>query len=134
MPIDNHTLDVRYQPIYDIVEGRVSGYEALVRWQLPDRGAVSPAEFIKLAEETSLIVPVGEYVLDRVLEVPNGPARRGRDAAAEHRGQLVCAAAGGAGHGEPDRRAHAACAIAGRRAEAGDHREPHAGLHAGGGR
>ncbi|BCT92540.1 hypothetical protein LYSHEL_15640 [Lysobacter helvus] len=67
--IDNHTLDVRYQPIYDIAEGRVSGYEALVRWQLPDRGAVSPAEFIKLAEETSLIVPVGEYVLDRVLEV-----------------------------------------------------------------
>src|SRR5207342_836530 len=67
--IDNHTLDVRYQPIYDIAEGRVSGYEALVRWQLPDRGAVSPAEFIKLAEETSLIVPVGEYVLDRVIEV-----------------------------------------------------------------
>jgi EAL domain-containing protein (putative c-di-GMP-specific phosphodiesterase class I) len=67
--IDNHTLEVRYQPIYDIVEGAVRGYEALVRWQLPDRGAVSPAEFIKLAEETSLIVPVGEYVLDRVIEV-----------------------------------------------------------------
>jgi CRP-like cAMP-binding protein len=50
-------------------KARVSSYEALVRWQLPDRGAVSPAEFIKLAEETSLIVPVGEYVLDRVLEV-----------------------------------------------------------------
>ncbi|MCC8364308.1 EAL domain-containing protein [Lysobacter sp. A6] len=63
------TLEVRYQPIYDIAEGAVRGYEALVRWQLPDRGAVSPAEFIKLAEETSLIVPVGEYVLDRVIEV-----------------------------------------------------------------
>ena len=67
--LDTKTLEVRYQPIYDIVEGRVRGYEALVRWQLPDRGAVSPAEFIKLAEETSLIVPVGEYVLDRVIEV-----------------------------------------------------------------
>ena len=67
--LDTKTLEVRYQPIYDIVEGGVRGYEALVRWQLPDRGAVSPAEFIKLAEETSLIVPVGEYVLDRVLEV-----------------------------------------------------------------
>jgi EAL domain-containing protein (putative c-di-GMP-specific phosphodiesterase class I) len=67
--IDNQTLEVRYQPIYDIVEGAVRGYEALVRWSLPDRGAVSPAEFIKLAEETSLIVPVGEYVLDRVLGV-----------------------------------------------------------------
>src|SRR6478736_2187772 len=67
--LDNRTLEVRYQPIHDIAEGAVRGYEALVRWQLPDRGAVSPAEFIKLAEETSLIVPVGEYVLDRVLEV-----------------------------------------------------------------
>ncbi len=63
------TLDVRYQPIYDIAAARVGGYEALVRWELPGRGAVSPAEFIRLAEETSLIVPVGEYVLDRVLEV-----------------------------------------------------------------
>ncbi len=62
-------LEVRYQPIYDLVEARVSGYEALVRWDLPGRGPVSPAEFIKLAEETSLIVPVGEYVLDRVVEV-----------------------------------------------------------------
>jgi len=67
--IDSRTLEVRYQPIHDIVEGAVRGYEALVRWSLPDRGAVSPAEFIKLAEETSLIVPVGEYVLDRVIEV-----------------------------------------------------------------
>lgn len=70
--LDSGTLEVRYQPIYDIAHGRVASYEALVRWQLPDRGAVSPAEFIKLAEETSLIVPVGEYVLDRVLEVLAG--------------------------------------------------------------
>jgi EAL domain-containing protein (putative c-di-GMP-specific phosphodiesterase class I) len=62
------TLEVRYQPIYDIAQARVSGYEALVRWELPGRGPVSPAEFIKLAEETSLIVPVGEYVLERVIE------------------------------------------------------------------
>jgi EAL domain-containing protein (putative c-di-GMP-specific phosphodiesterase class I) len=63
------TLEVRYQPLYDIPAGRVTSYEALVRWELPGRGAVSPAEFIKLAEETSLIVPVGEYVLDRVVQV-----------------------------------------------------------------
>jgi EAL domain-containing protein (putative c-di-GMP-specific phosphodiesterase class I) len=67
--LHGNTLEVRYQPIYDIHAGRVSGYEALVRWELPDRGPVSPAEFIKLAEETSLIVPVGEYVLDRVIGV-----------------------------------------------------------------
>jgi EAL domain-containing protein (putative c-di-GMP-specific phosphodiesterase class I) len=70
--LDAGTLEVRYQPLYDIPAGRVTSYEALVRWELPERGAVSPAEFIKLAEETSLIVPVGEYVLDRVLEVLSG--------------------------------------------------------------
>ena len=70
--LDTGTLEVRYQPLYDIPAGRVTSYEALVRWDLPERGAVSPAEFIKLAEETSLIVPVGEYVLDRVLEVLTG--------------------------------------------------------------
>ena len=67
--LQSGSLEVRYQPIYDIAAGRVGSYEALVRWELPGRGAVSPAEFIRLAEETSLIVPVGEYVLDRVLEV-----------------------------------------------------------------
>jgi EAL domain-containing protein (putative c-di-GMP-specific phosphodiesterase class I) len=67
--LQNRTLEVRYQPIHDLHAGEVRSYEALVRWQLPDRGMVSPAEFIQLAEETSLIVPVGEYVLDRVLEV-----------------------------------------------------------------
>jgi EAL domain-containing protein (putative c-di-GMP-specific phosphodiesterase class I) len=70
--LDAGTLEVRYQPLYDIPAGRVTSYEALVRWDLPGRGAVSPAEFIKLAEETSLIVPVGEYVLDRVLDVLSG--------------------------------------------------------------
>jgi EAL domain-containing protein (putative c-di-GMP-specific phosphodiesterase class I) len=65
--LDDGGIEVRYQPIYDIPAARVSGYEALVRWDLPGHGMVSPAEFIKLAEETSLIVPVGEYVLDRVV-------------------------------------------------------------------
>jgi EAL domain-containing protein (putative c-di-GMP-specific phosphodiesterase class I) len=50
-----------------------------VRWELPERGPVSPAEFIKLAEETSLIVPVGEYVLDRVIEVLTGLRDAGTD-------------------------------------------------------
>jgi EAL domain-containing protein (putative c-di-GMP-specific phosphodiesterase class I) len=67
--LDAGTLEVRYQPIYDIAARRVAGYEALVRWALEGRGPVSPAEFIQLAEETSLIVPVGEYVLDRVVAV-----------------------------------------------------------------
>ncbi len=77
--LDSGTLEVRYQPIYDIVQDRVAGYEALVRWELPERGPVSPAEFIQLAEETSLIVPVGEYVLDRVVAVLCGLRDAGVD-------------------------------------------------------
>ena len=64
----NRSLEVRFQPIYEIRERRISGYEALVRWNHPERGPISPVEFIALAEETSLILPVGEYVLDRVAE------------------------------------------------------------------
>jgi EAL domain-containing protein (putative c-di-GMP-specific phosphodiesterase class I) len=59
-------LEVRYQPILDLIDDHVAGYEALIRWEHPQRGPVSPAEFIRLAEETSLIVPVGHYVFDAV--------------------------------------------------------------------
>ena len=62
--LSEQRLEVRYQPIFEIARERIAGYEALVRWEHPIRGQVSPAEFIVLAEETSLIVPVGEYVFD----------------------------------------------------------------------
>ena len=62
--LSQHRLEVKYQPILEIATDRIAGYEALVRWDHPTRGPVSPEEFIKLAEETSLIVPVGEYVFD----------------------------------------------------------------------
>jgi EAL domain-containing protein (putative c-di-GMP-specific phosphodiesterase class I) len=60
-------LDLRLQPLLELGTDRIAGYEALVRWTHPERGPISPAEFIALAEETSLIVPVGEYVLDAAI-------------------------------------------------------------------
>lgn len=76
--LERKELDVRLQPIEEIISGSIAGYEALVRWQHPERGAVSPAEFIRLAEETSLIVPIGDYVFARVCDMLVEFKRRGR--------------------------------------------------------
>lgn len=52
-----------YQPIVNLSTGKLAGYEALVRWQHPERGMISPADFIPIAEDTGLIVPLGKWIL-----------------------------------------------------------------------
>ena len=64
--LEGGQLEIRLQPILDLATDRIAGFEALTRWTHPERGVVSPADFIKLAEETSLIIPIGEYVLREV--------------------------------------------------------------------
>ncbi len=61
-------LLVHYQPKYNLETGEVFGAEALVRWELPERGVILPADFIPIAEETNLIIEIGEWVLDKVCE------------------------------------------------------------------
>ncbi|MFT3694099.1 MAG: EAL domain-containing protein [Kofleriaceae bacterium] len=66
--IERDQLRMHYQPIIELATERVVGYEALIRWQHPERGLVGPSRFIPLAEDTGLIRPIGRWVIDRACE------------------------------------------------------------------
>jgi diguanylate cyclase (GGDEF)-like protein/PAS domain S-box-containing protein len=66
--LEREEFQVYYQPIMSLSTGTIKGFESLIRWIHPVRGFVSPADFIPLAEETGLIVPIGEWVLRAVCQ------------------------------------------------------------------
>lgn len=74
--VERQELRLYYQPQIDLINGRIIGCEALVRWQHPELGMISPATFIPLAEETGLIMPISDWVLEEALR----QARAWRDA------------------------------------------------------
>ena len=70
--LDQGQLFLAYQPLVGLRSGRVEGFEALLRWDHPTRGAVAPGEYIRVAEETGIIVPIGRWALEQACAAAAG--------------------------------------------------------------
>ncbi|HVY13841.1 MAG TPA: EAL domain-containing protein [Rhodopila sp.] len=66
--LDRHEFEVFYQPLYDLQSNKISGFEALLRWIHPQRGIVSPLQFVRIAEETGMISRIGAWVIRQACE------------------------------------------------------------------
>ncbi|WP_025691792.1 EAL domain-containing protein [Paenibacillus zanthoxyli] len=74
--LDNEEFELFYQPQVDLLTGAISGFEALIRWNSPVLGFVSPLSFIKIAEDSRLIIPIGEWVLRKACHFMSGLCRQ----------------------------------------------------------
>jgi diguanylate cyclase (GGDEF)-like protein len=77
--LDGDQLEIVYQPIFDLLSGRTVSVEALLRWRHPRRGLVTPSEFVPVAEQSGLIVPIGRWVLERACRHAATWRRQGHD-------------------------------------------------------
>ena len=70
--LEKDELELFYQPLVDLASGKVAGFESLARWTHPDRGEISPTEFIPVAEESGLILHLGRWAMDRAAQTLAG--------------------------------------------------------------